>query len=365
MIRTRSSAFDARAFAHRGTLLVFVVLVAVTGSAQAQEPAAHPTIVLPPVVVAGKPATLAVLDAQGRPAANVQVSLGAGDVTLNTDATGRAALTAPDAQGVLVARLPDGSEASTTVVAAPANEPAGVRIDSVARTLLLHDRFTIRGAGFHGAADQNRVLLGGQPVAILAASPAAIVALPNPRTDLGETQLAIEHGNTSIVTGPVTVIALEVTSERSKGAPGETGQVHVQARGTDRPVDFEVRASPPGRIELAHGNPARGRTSGGAANTASLAFTFRQPGEFSLEIRVVPAPLGLPDTEAAKKELQQALILAPVAYAKQVEHAIDLLGKREHVSQAREAIESLLAKSPEGDFGAHLKAAWHILANPD
>ena len=334
----------------------------VAGPSQAAGP--HATIVLPPVLVAGMPATLAVLDAQGRPTANMQVSLG-GDVTLVTDATGRAALTAPDTPGVLMAKLPDGTgETSATVIAAPAEEPKSLRIDSAPRVLLLRERCTIRGAGFRGVADENRVLLAGQPAAILAASPVAIVALANPATALGDAQLAVETSGQSAAMGPVTLIAFEVTSDKTKGQPGEAGQIQVNLRGTDRPVDFEVRAEPPGRIELAHGNPARGKTSGGPSNAATIAFTFRQPGEFFLEVRPVPPPLGLPDTDAARRELEEARRLAPRQWSKQVEHVIELVEKHpQDVAEARDAIEKMLAKKPEGEFGRHLEAAWRILLN--
>jgi hypothetical protein len=326
--------------------------------------AAHVTIVLPPVLVAGQPATLAVLDAQGRPVAHATVTL-TGDVTLTTDATGRAALTAPNAQGVLRAALPHGTAtASATVIAAPVEKPTGLRIDTVPRLLLLHDRFTIRGGGFRGIADENRVQLAGQTAAVLAASPAALVALPNPGTALGETKLDVEAAGLSASTAPVTVISLELIADKARGQPGEKGEIHVKVRGTGQPVDFEVRAGPEGRIELAHGNPSRGRTSGGADNGAAIPFTFRQRGEFFVEVRPVTQPLGLPDTDAARRELEQALRLAPPEWTKRVDRVLNLLVRHpQDVTQARDAIEKMLAKKPEGDFGLHLEAAWKILLN--
>ncbi|HTQ85899.1 MAG TPA: hypothetical protein VMI93_06780 [Candidatus Solibacter sp.] len=325
---------------------------------------AHSVIVLPPVLVSGKPATLAVLDGQGRPAGNVTVSLGS-DVTVTTDGTGRAALTAPDAQGVLRASLADGTAgASATVVATPAEERAGLSIEMAPRVLLLRDRFTIRGQGFHGIGDENQVVLAGQNAAVLAASPVALVVLPNPGTTLGETQLVVKAAGESASTGPVSVISLELAADKGKGQPGEPGEIHVSVRGTDRPVDFEVRAEPAGRIELASGNPSRGRTGGGADNTATVRFTFRQPGEFFLEVRRVPEPLGLPDTEAARRELEEARKLAPQGWTKRVDHVLKLV--RQHpqdVAEARDAIEKMLAKKPAGEFGQHLEAAWKILLN--
>jgi hypothetical protein len=356
-------------FARHGALCVTILLAPSVGwgqeaPASAAPAVAHSTIVLPPVLVAGKPATLAVLDAGGRPAANVTVSLG-GEVTLTTDATGRAALTAPDEQGVLRAAMPDGSApTSATVIAAPAEERAGLNIELAPRMLMLRDRFTIRGSGFHGIADENQVLLAGQPAAVLAASPVALVVLPNPATALGETQLVVAAAGLSASTSPVGVISLELAADKAKGAPGEASEIRVTVRGTDRPVDFEVRVEPAGRIELAHGNPARGRTSGGEANRAVIPFKFEQPGEFALEVRRVPEPLGLPDTEAARRELEEARRLAPAGWAKRVDHALKLVAEHpQDVAEARDAIEKMLAKKPEGEFGQHLEAAWKILLN--
>ncbi|HKO03900.1 MAG TPA: hypothetical protein VJW51_04090 [Candidatus Acidoferrales bacterium] len=361
----------ARSFALGAALAAAILPAPWAGATARQAPAqdaaasgGHPTIVLPPVLLAGKPATLAVLDSQGRPAANVTVSLGGG-VTLTTDATGRAALTAPDSQGVLLATLADGTaEASATVVAAPAEEPPGLRMELSPRVLLLRDRFTVRGGGFHGVADENRVLLAGQPAAVLAASPVALVALPNSKTALGETQLVVEVSGLSATSGPVSVISLELSSDKGKGLQGKAGEIRVSVRGTDGPVEFEVRAEPAGRIELARGNPSRGRTKGGATNAAAIAFTYRQPGEFFLEVRLVPEPLGLPDTEAAHRELLEARRLAPPGWAKRVDRVLRMVMQHpQDVAEARDAIEKLLAKKPEGEFGLRLEAAWKILLN--
>jgi len=326
--------------------------------------AALPTIVLPPVLVAGQPATLAVLDVQGRPAANMTITL-SGDVTLTTDSTGRAAFTAPNEQGVLRAALPDGTAAaSATVIAAPAQQSSGLHIDTAPRLLLLRDRIVVRGSGFHGIADENRVLLAGRTAAVLAASPVALVALPDPATNLGETKLVVQAEGLSATTEPVSVISIALAADRAAGQPGEKGEILVSVRGTGQPVGFEVRAQPADRIELARGNPSRGRTSGGADNRAAISFTFRQPGPFFLEVRPVTEPLGLPDTDAAKHELEQALELAPSGWKKRVDHVLKLVNQHpQDVAEARDAIERLLAKKPEGEFGRHLEAAWKILLN--
>ena len=323
------------------------------------------TILLPPVMVQGEPATLAVLDAQGRPAPNVSVRLGG--AALTTDATGRAAFIAPEAVGVLRAALAGGSGEATGQVIASFASPQSLRIDSAERVLLLKEPSAVLGAGFSGAADENQVMLADLPAAVLAASSAALVVLPNPRTPLGDASLVVRSGGLTASRTPVAVIALELGSTKDKGQAGETGELRVTARGTDRVVDFEVRAHPQGRIELAaarNGGPSRGRTSGGTENTATVAFTFRQPGRFYFELRLVPAPRGLPDTGAAQRELLEAQRLAPAAWEKRVGRVLDLLAAHpQDVREVRDALEKMLAEKPEGEFGRHLEAAWRILLN--
>ena len=93
-----------------GRSLAFTLLVALcaTLAAAQQQPKPHAspaprTIILPPKLVAGAPATLAVLDSQGRLLPNVTVELSGGR-NATTDTTGRAIFKAPDQPGTLVAK---------------------------------------------------------------------------------------------------------------------------------------------------------------------------------------------------------------------------------------------------------------------
>src|SRR5580692_8673694 len=74
------------------------------------------TIVLPPRVMAGHPATLAVFGVDGKLAAGVTVTLGDGR-TLTTDRTGRVTFTAPATGDYLLAK---GSGASVVALIDPA-----------------------------------------------------------------------------------------------------------------------------------------------------------------------------------------------------------------------------------------------------
>ena len=69
------------------------------------------TIVLPPKLMAGHPATLAVLGVDGKLASNVTVDLGKGQ-TVKTDRTGRAFFTVPATGDYLLAKASGASVAA-------------------------------------------------------------------------------------------------------------------------------------------------------------------------------------------------------------------------------------------------------------
>jgi hypothetical protein len=64
------------------------------------------TIILPQKLVAGQPATLAVLTAEGKLAPGVPVEFSGGQ-RVTTDDSGRASFAAPDEAGVLLVQVPD------------------------------------------------------------------------------------------------------------------------------------------------------------------------------------------------------------------------------------------------------------------
>ena len=96
------------------------------------------TIVLPPRLMAGHPATLAVLGVDGKLAAGVTVTLGDGQ-TLTTDRTGRAVFTVPASGDYLLAKGAGASVAALIDPAAGASEPKETTLpafDFAARPLL-------------------------------------------------------------------------------------------------------------------------------------------------------------------------------------------------------------------------------------
>src|ERR1700733_11086434 len=101
------------------------------------------TIVLPPRVMAGHPATLAVFGVDGKLAAGVTVTLGGGR-TLTTDRTGRATFSAPATGDYLLAK---GSGASVVALIDPAAGTSEPKETTVPAVISLRDRFWVCSAG--------------------------------------------------------------------------------------------------------------------------------------------------------------------------------------------------------------------------
>ncbi len=329
---------------------------------------ARPSIVLPQRLVAGQPATLAVLDARGKllPGAEVEFS---GGVCVTTDATGRATFTVPVQPGVLFAELSDGAltvtgtvrATSVVVLASPASSP-GPAVSDAPWMISLHDRFTISGSGFSGEADGNQATLGGRPALVLAASPVALALAADPRTAPGVSQLTLTVAGRVLGPLPVTVVALEMEGPPHGIRPKKKEKVMVRLRGTESPAEIIIHNLTPEIVTLPDGDTHRATTSGGAANSAVLVVKGLREGDFSLGVRLVPTVAGLPDTQAARRELRAARSAAPPNWGEVIDRLIRHLDEHpQHALDVRHELEKMLALAPPGEYGRRLEAAWRIL----
>src|SRR5271169_4177897 len=157
---TYGTGFDAEVHAQSNALTTWAV-----------------SIVLPPRLVAGKMATLAVLGVDGRLADGITVTIG-DTLKLKTDKTGRASFTVPLDMSVIIA---SGSGNSSAALVDGSAAPGGKPLLVVAPVVSLVDQFSICGADFLEQADANRVNINGERAFVLAASPECVVVLANPR----------------------------------------------------------------------------------------------------------------------------------------------------------------------------------------
>jgi IPT/TIG domain len=290
---------------HCLAILLLVDVCAVFTAAQ-QPPKSHASpaprlIVLPPKVVAGAQATLAVLDSQGRLLPNAKVELSGGQ-NATTDTTGRAMFKAPDQLGTLVAKIPGQAvSASAAVVASEDSAPRGtsdgtpgaVKVAAYPHAMAIHDRFTLEGSGFRGAADSNHVYLNGDPCLVVASSPVSLVALPGPSVPIGDVTLHVAVGGVDAGQFPVSAVLLEFSGPTETVNAGSTGKLIVHARGTTEPLLLEVRNGSPGVIQLFKGNLQRLKTSGGEENIAPVEVKFVTGGNYSVSARLLSADASL------------------------------------------------------------------------
>ena len=279
------------------------------GLPKTRVPAAR-TIILPLKLTAGAPATLAVLDSAGHLLPNVVVELSNGQ-KVTTDATGRAQFAAPGQAGKFIAKLSgreifatsivvaaanssDQSSAQSTVVTSSDASSAPVRVISYPRALAIHDRFTIEGAGFLGAADSNRVFLADQPCLVVASSPVSLVVLPGPRTPVGAITLRVSVAGHDAVQLPVSAVSLEFSGPKEAPDAGTEGEITLSVHGASDPLTVEVRNASPGIIQFPHGSVQRLTTSGGEQNTAAVEMKFLTSGNYTVTARLIPTDSASP-----------------------------------------------------------------------
>ncbi len=342
---------------NRGNLGILLLTLVSAAPAAAQQ-----RLMLPSKLVAGQPATLAVVDGEGRLAAGVDVEFTGGE-RVTTGESGRALFMAPNEQGVVMARTATGARASAIVLQAP--EAAGVtlRLTDPPRVLSAADQFTLSGTGFSGYADENCITLGGKAALVLAASPVSLVAIPAPGTPPGPAELAVGVGERGHPAVGVTLVGLEVDSEPKQLGPRKKGTLTIRARGIDLPVELAVTNASPDIVEFP-GKELRLRltTRGGADNFAAVELKGRREGDYALEVRLVAVATGLPDVVTARRELLAARAVSEGARAKRLDRILRHLEEHpQHYLDTQHELELILAEAPQGEYARRIQAAWLAL----
>lgn len=289
----------------RLAFIFFAAGIAVFAGAQEIPKARVPApriIILPPKMVTGAPATLAVVDSAGRLLPNVMVGLSTGQ-KVTTDATGRALFAAPGEAGRLTAKI-SGQEISTSstvitsadsAIQSSLEDPSGgVRVISYPHVLAIHDRFTIEGAGFRGAADSNHVFLSGQLCLVVASSPASLVVLPGPHIPIGEITLRVSVAGHDTKQIPVSAVLLEFSGPTEAPNAGTQGKIILSVHGVTEHLAVEVWNGSPGIIQFPHGNVQRVTTSGGEENIAPVELKFLAAGNYTVTARLIPTDTASP-----------------------------------------------------------------------
>jgi len=309
-------------------------------------------IVLPPKVVSGQPATLAILSADGRLASNVAVAVGGQSV--KTDVTGRASFMVPSDASVIVARSSGVSAAALVDPALPSGSshgtPQGITAPAV---ISQRDRFSICGGNFRGDADANPVQIGDVPAPVLAASPECLVALPGPKTKVGTARILVGTAEARWTT-TTTVVSLEFEPPNPPLAVQMKSSLEVHVAGSDSPLPIVVKNETPGVLRFLQGDTQGLRTSGGSPNAAKVEAQAIRSGDFSFRAQLARTP----DLDSAQRYLKAAESLAPDNSRRQVERLAETLAKNPgDAGKVRRELDKMIATKAGGDFRTVLEAA--------
>jgi hypothetical protein len=328
------------------------VLLICAPAAQAQSTAATTwtvSIVLPPRLVAGQPATLAVLGVDGRLADGITVDVGKGQ-RVKTDKSGRAFFTAPTDALVLIASAAGDSAAA--LIDAPATG-ASEQGASVAPVVSQVDRFSVCGGGFRGDVDANRVSINSERAFVLASSPECIVVLASPRALPGPAKISIETlGAQWTVT--TTLASLHFDPPLPPLVPEKRSKLSLHVQGTDQALRVWVENQTPGVLRFLRGDRQEVLTSGGPQNSAEIEVQAIATGDFSFHGRILAAP----DAGVSRRYLTAAERIAP----KDLQHEVKNLAERltHHPGDTQKVwrdTETILSTTMASDFRTLMESA--------
>jgi hypothetical protein len=311
------------------------------------------TIVLPPRLMAGHPATLAVLGVDGKLAAGVTVTVG-DDQTVTTDRTGRALFSVPASGEYLVAK---GSGASVAALIDPAEAASEPKETTLPEFVSVRDRFWICGPGLRGDADANAVRINDEPALVLAASPECLVALPGTKATPGPGAISVAGPGTR-ATAKTTLVALGFDAPEPGLLPERKSRLNVRVSGSDQKLRIVVENKTPGVLRFVHGETQELLTRGGPQNAATLDVLAIRTGDFSFRARLLPAP----DMAVAQRYLQAAAAAAPKEIQSDIRNASRRLKRHPRDLQVvRAELGQILTQTISGDFRTLLSSAWEAL----
>jgi len=307
------------------------------------------TIVLPPKVVAGRPATLAVFGADGKLASGVTVEV-AKDQRVMTDTTGRATFTAPTDGDVVIAKA---SGMAAAALVDPDGTASGSQPISVAPIISLKDSFSICGGEFRGEADANRIKINEERALILAASPECLIVLPGPNVAPGPASISVQTGEAHW-TAATTAVSLEFDPPQPALAPEKRSRLMVRAEGTERPLRIVAENQTPGVLGFLRGDVQELQTSGGANNSSAIEVQAIRSGDFSFHARLAPTP----DPAISERYLRAALPLAPRELQRRLKKLADRLARHPRdAEKVRRELSQIISTTIAGDLRTLLESA--------
>jgi hypothetical protein len=303
-------------------------------------------------MVAGRPATLAVLGVDGKLASDVTVELGGGE-RVTTDASGRASFAVPQAK-MLIAKASGSSAAALVDTSPPENSKDEIWAPAIVSA---REPFVICGSRFRSEADTNHVRLNGEPSLVVAASPECLSVMANSKAVPGPAQISVQTPSGQW-TAQTTLVALAPEFPKPALLPGQKGKLMVRVKGSEQPLRILVANQTPGVLRFLRGDLQELLTSGGAENCAAIEVAAIRSGDFSFDARMEPSP----DEDAARRYLEAASALADGGEQRDIKRLAEHLAKEPgHNPRSLEAsqrdLDKILSHTIEGDLRTLLAAA--------
>lgn len=311
------------------------------------------TIVLPPKVVASRPATLAVFGADGKLAPGVTVEV-AKDQRVTTDTTGRATFMASSEGSIVIAKAAGRAAAALVDEDGPATDSRPI---SVALVISSKDSFSICGGEFRGEADANRVKINDERALILASSPECLTVLPGPNVTPGPASISVQTGEAQW-SAATTVVSLEFDPPQPALVAEKKSRLVVRAEGTEQPLRIVAENQTPGVLGFLRGDVQKLRTSGGVNNFSAIEVQAVRSGDFSFHARLA-AP---PDPGIAERYLRAAVSFAPKELQHRLKNLADKLARHSRdAERVQRELEQMISTTIPGDFRTLLESANAVL----
>lgn len=266
-------------------LCFWIFVVALSARNPIAAPAGPSKIVLPLELIAGEPATLAVLKEDGHVAPNAKVILSSGQV-LTADESGRAHFLVPPQAGPLFVRILD-SEARVAGDVLPEKVSSGaLQLTQALKIASVNDRLVIIGSGFDGDADRNSVEIDSTHALVLASSPTQLIVVPPAKTQLGPATLLMKKGDSEATANVSFIRIIPISSSGLQIRRGRTSMIALLVEGTAEPLSLRVRALTPQVSQFKRGNTLFVRTTGGPENSAIIRVKGLAAGQFSYSVKL-------------------------------------------------------------------------------
>jgi hypothetical protein len=248
------------------------------------------TMLMPERALAGQPLTVAFVDEQRNPEANVELSFNG--VTLSTDHNGQAQYMIPEdetpGRSLNIALLSRPYEMPAVVevlqpLATP-DSPQAPKLDRASHLVSRRSTLVIDGHNFDGVALNNRVIFDGVTEGTIAASSPVQLKVNLPR-DLKPGKHSLCVSTEGMRSNPIgfELAQLEVSCDGKDTGKDVSNKVTVKVIGTTTKVNVKLVNLTPDLIRLSKGDEVKLLSSGGADNSASVTAQRLKKGAVKVE----------------------------------------------------------------------------------